>query len=47
MELAERLAGIKSGVVAFSQEVDVETDTYEEPRVLYRAGRLPHGLVDE
>ena len=34
----------KSGVVAFSQEIDVETDTYEEPRVLCRIGTLPTGL---
>ena len=44
VELAERLATLKSGVVAFSQEIDVETDTYEEPRVLCRIGTLPTGL---
>ena len=47
VELAERLAASKSGVVAFSQEVDVETDTYDEPRVLCRIGSLPPGLFAE
>jgi len=43
---AERLAPIRAGVVAFSQEVDIETDTYDEPRVLLRHGRLPSGLFE-
>jgi hypothetical protein len=47
IELAERLGGIKAGAVAFSQEVDVGTDTYDEPRVLYRVGSLPRGLFEE
>ncbi len=47
MELAERLGGIKAGAVAFSQDVDIETDTYDEPRVLYRVGTLPPGLFSE
>jgi len=47
VELAERLATLKSGVVAFSQEVDIETDSYDEPRVLCRIGNLPKGLFAE
>ena len=47
MELAERLGGIKAGAVAFSQDVDIETDTYDEPRVLYRVGTLPPGLFSD
>ena len=47
IELAERLATTKSGVIAFSQEGDVETDTYDEPRVLCRIGTLPEGLLAE
>jgi hypothetical protein len=47
IELAERLATTKSGVIAFSQEADVETDTYDEPRVLCRIGTLPEGLLAE
>lgn len=47
IELAERLATLKSGVVAFSQEIDVDTDTYDEPRVLCRIGSLPEGLFAE
>jgi hypothetical protein len=43
---AERLEASKAGVVAFSQEVDVETDTYDEPKVLFKAGRLPPGLFE-
>ncbi|HZY48429.1 MAG TPA: hypothetical protein VFE64_01500 [Devosia sp.] len=47
IELAERLAASKSGVIAFSQEADVETDTYDEPHVLCRMGTLPEGLLAE
>jgi hypothetical protein len=47
VELAERLATSKSGVVAFSQEIDVDTDTYDEPHVLCRIGSLPEGLFAE
>jgi hypothetical protein len=47
IELAERLATSKSGVIAFSQEVDIGTDTYDEPRVLCRIGQLPEGLLSE
>ena len=47
IELAQRLGGIKAGAVAFSQEVDIGTDTYDEPRVLYRIGTLPRGLFEE
>ncbi len=43
---AERLAPSRAGVIAFSQEVDIETDTYDEPRVLLRIGTLPPGLMD-
>lgn len=43
---AERLAPIRAGVVAFSQEVDIETDTYDEPKVLLKIGRLPPGLFE-
>lgn len=46
VEMAERLGDIKAGAVAFSQEVDIETDTYDEPRVLYRVGTLPPGLFE-
>ncbi|GLQ53156.1 hypothetical protein [Devosia nitrariae] len=43
---AERLAPIRAGVIAFSQEVDIETDAYDEPRVLLKLGRLPPGLME-
>ena len=43
---AERLAPSRAGVIAFSQEVDIETDTYDEPRVLLRIGSLPPGLME-
>jgi hypothetical protein len=43
---AERLAPMRAGVLAFSQDVDVETDTYDEPRVLLRIGTLPPGLME-
>ncbi|KKB77319.1 hypothetical protein VW29_18315 [Devosia limi DSM 17137] len=44
--LAERMGEYKAGVFAFSQDVDIETDTYDEPRVLLRLGSLPPGLPD-
>ena len=47
IELAERLATLKAGVVVFSQEIDVDTDSYDEPRVLCRIGNLPEGLFAE
>lgn len=43
---AERLAPTRAGVIAFSQEVDVETDTYYEPQVFLRLGTLPPGLLE-
>lgn len=43
---AERLAPTRAGVIAFSQEVDVETDTYDEPQVFLRLGSLPPGLLE-
>ncbi|MNL50980.1 hypothetical protein D3C87_1740420 [compost metagenome] len=46
MATAERLAPSRAGVIAFSQEVDIETDTYDEPRVLLRIGSLPPGLME-
>ena len=46
MATAERLAPSRAGVIAFSQEVDIETDTYDEPRVLLRIGTLPPGFMD-
>jgi hypothetical protein len=44
--LAERLAPNRTGIFAYSQEIDIETDTYDEPRMLWRAGTLPPGLLD-
>lgn len=46
MEMAERLGALKTDVLAFSQEADIETNTYDEPRVLYRVGTLPLGLFE-
>jgi len=44
--LAERMSEARDGVVAFSQEIDVETDCYDEPIVLYRNGTLPAELME-
>lgn len=46
LALAERLAPTRAGVIAYSQEADVETDSYDEPKVLFRAGTLPPGLME-
>ncbi|UXN72310.1 hypothetical protein N8D56_13075 [Devosia sp. A8/3-2] len=43
---AERLGPIRAGVVAFSREVDIETDAYDTPIVLLEIGRLPPGLFE-
>ena len=43
---AERLGPMRAGVVAFSQEVDIETDSYDTPIVLHQIGRLPPGLFE-
>lgn len=43
---AERLSMIRDGVVAFSQDIDVETDCYDEPVVLFRKGTLPAELLE-
>lgn len=43
---AERLLMTRAGVVVFSQEVDVETDCYDEPILLIRGGVLPAELTD-
>lgn len=41
---AERLSPTRSGVWAYSANIDQETDTYDEPRELFRSGTLPPGL---
>ncbi|MBF0680269.1 MAG: hypothetical protein IR164_15185 [Devosia sp.] len=43
---AERIAPSRAGVWAYSADVDVEADTYDEPRVLFKAGTLPAGVAD-
>ncbi len=43
---AERLSMTRAGVVAFSQDVDVETDCYDEPVILFRKGILPAELTE-
>ena len=43
---AERMAPTRVGVVAFAQEVDVETDCYDEPTILFRSGTLPQELME-
>lgn len=42
---AERIAGSRAGVWAYSAEVDVEADTYDDPKVLFSSGTLPPGLL--
>jgi hypothetical protein len=43
---AERVAPSVAGVWAYSQDIDVETDTYDDPKVLFKTGVLPTGLAD-
>jgi ketol-acid reductoisomerase len=44
--MAERMSMTRDGVVAFSQEIDVETDCYDEPVILFRKGVLPAELTE-
>jgi len=40
---AERLGPLRVGVVAFEVSADTELGDYDEnPKILFRAGRLPH-----
>lgn len=41
---AERMAPSRAGVWAYSAAIDVETDSYDEPVVLFKSGNLPPGL---
>ncbi len=41
---AERMSPSRAGVWAYSANIDQETDTYDEPQVLFRTGTLPPGL---
>lgn len=43
---AERLAPSRTGIWAYSANIDVETDTYDDPQVLFKAGTLPPGVGD-
>ena len=43
---AERMAPSRAGVWAYSQDIDVETDTYADPKVLFNSGTLPAGLIE-
>jgi hypothetical protein len=43
---AERMGPTRAGVWAYSANIDQETDTYDEPQVLFRTGSLPPGLGD-
>jgi len=45
ISMAERMSATRDGVIAFSQEIDLETDCYDEPVVLYRSGTLPQELT--
>ena len=44
--MAERMSTTRDGVVAFAQEIDVDTDCYDEPTILYRSGMLPPELME-
>ncbi len=44
--MAERMSMTRDGVVAFSQDIDVETDCYDEPVILFRKGTLPAELTE-
>lgn len=41
VELAKRLSENRAGVVAFEQSHDAESESYDEPVVLFKSGSLP------
>jgi hypothetical protein len=44
---AERLGPLRIGVVAFEVSADTELGDYDEtPKILFRAGRLPHPFAE-
>ena len=44
---AERLGPLRVGVVAFEVSADTELGDYDEnPRILFRSGRLPHPFAE-
>ncbi len=44
---AERLGPLRVGVVAFEVSADTELGDYDEnPKILFRSGRLPHPFGD-
>ena len=43
VRVAKRMALVKSGVVAFSREVDPETDDTEDPVIIASFGAVPDG----
>ena len=44
---AERMGPTRAGVWAYSAHIDQETDTYDEPQLLFRTGTLPPGLLGD
>lgn len=44
--LAQRLATVREGVVAFYRDGDVSTGDYEDPVVIAKHGRLPAEIED-
>jgi hypothetical protein len=42
--LATRLAEAKAGAVAFEQSHDPDTESYDEPVILFKAGEVPPEL---
>ena len=47
IKAAEQLAGRRIGAVAYSINVDHDTDFADEPVILFKAGELPPELADE
>lgn len=39
--LAERYIETRAGGFAYSQNIDIETDSYDEPVIIYRFGTIP------
>ncbi len=46
IDKAKRLSESRAGVWAYQQDIDVETDTYDDPKALFKFGSIPDRLAD-
>jgi len=47
LSMADRLAGLRAGVIAFSRSGDPTTGDYEDAVILAQIGRIPEELFEQ